>query len=283
MPLWRRRRVTRSERQSGRQSEAAHPGDLAHNAGEAPRILVYREKVARRFALVLALLLLTQCSDEADGGTAGPDGGGIAGGSGSGGGAGTGGASTGGGGSTSGGSAGTGGAPGSCAGVTCSGQGSCVEGDAGASCQCNPGFHPVGTACKADETCSGVSCGTCGQCKVTGGVAACECPKDYQVVNGKCQLATDPCASANCAADEACVPEAHCQALGVCVKKCDCSNCGNCGPDNSDGKWDDMQEYCGNPKAQPATKACTKPCPAGQGCLPFATPICWPMEGCLSL
>ena len=67
---------------------------------------MYREKVARRFALVLALLLLTQCSDEADGGTAGPDGGGIAGGSGSGGGAGTGGASTGGGGSTSGGSAG---------------------------------------------------------------------------------------------------------------------------------------------------------------------------------
>ncbi|MBI3206623.1 MAG: hypothetical protein HYZ29_34120 [Myxococcales bacterium] len=237
-----------------------------------------------RIASLFAFLVLTQCGEDAAGGTAGPDGGGIAGGSGSGGGSATGGASTGGGGSASGGTAsGGGGAPSSCAGVSCSGQGTCIDGDAGATCKCNPGFHAVGVECKADETCAGVSCGNCGQCKVVGGVAACECPKDYQVVNGKCQLATDPCASANCASDEACVPEAHCQALGACVKKCDCSNCGNCGPDNSDGKWDDMQEYCGNPKAQPATKSCAKPCPAGQGCLPFATPICWPMEGCLSL
>jgi hypothetical protein len=28
--------------------------------------------------------------------------------------------------------------------------------------------------------------------------------------------------------------------------------------------------------------ACAKPCTGGQGCLPYATPICWPLEGCFS-
>jgi len=93
----------------------------------------------------------------------------------------------------------------------------------------------------------------------------------------------DPCANVVCGTDEVCVPYAHNKPLGVCVSTCDCNNCGNCGGDNSDGRWDDMQEYCGNPGASPATMACTRPCNGG-GCIPFgSTSICWPMQGCFSL
>lgn len=174
-------------------------------------------------------------------------------------------------------------APGSCAGVTCSGHGTCSVGDAGATCKCDSGYHAVGADCQVDQSCTGMDCGSCGTCKVVGGVASCECPTGYVWQGGKCSLSPNPCDTTTCASDEACVPEAHCQPLGACVKTCDCSNCGNCGPDNSDGKWNDMQEYCGNPNASPATMACTKPCPSGEGCIPYNPAICWPIEGCFSL
>jgi hypothetical protein len=171
-----------------------------------------------------------------------------------------------------------------CAGVTCSGHGTCSAPGGPPTCACAAGYHSIGADCAADETCAGKSCGTCGMCEVAGGVASCVCPQDYAWSGSDCVLAIDPCATANCQADEYCVPEAHCQALGACVPTCDCSNCPNCSPDNSDGKWDDWQEYCGAPINQsPATMACNKPCPDGQGCLPYATQICWPIEGCFSL
>lgn len=169
-----------------------------------------------------------------------------------------------------------------CEGVTCSGHGTCSSVDAGAVCRCENGFHAVAHECVKDETCSGVDCGRCGTCKVVQGVATCTCPKGYALQSGKCVLSPNPCATKNCGPGKACVPEAHCAPLGACVDTCDCSNCGNCGP-SSDGRWNDMQEHCGNLNASPATKACNKPCPAGQGCLPFPTPICWPIEGCFSL
>jgi hypothetical protein len=79
------------------------------------------------------------------------------------------------------------------------------------------------------------------------------------------------------------VSEAHGQPLGVCVDTCDCSNCGNCAYDNADGRWNDMQEYCGNLKASPATVTCNKPCGGGAGCIYYgAVNICWPLEGCFS-
>ncbi len=94
----------------------------------------------------------------------------------------------------------------------------------------------------------------------------------------------DPCASVTCAAGEACVPYAHGQPLGACVATCDCTNCGNCGGDNSDRRWDDQQEYCGNRASSPATIACNNPCQGGMGCIPFGSvSICWPLEGCFSL
>ncbi len=171
-----------------------------------------------------------------------------------------------------------------CAGVTCGGHGTCVVTGGVAACTCMPGYHAVGLDCVVDETCAGKDCGTCGMCQVVDGLATCSCPQDYMWQGNKCVLAIDPCANANCTADQYCVPEAHCQPLGACVQRCDCSNCPNCGPDNSDGRWNDWQEYCGAaPNQSPATMACNKPCPPGEGCLPYAVPICWPIEGCFSL
>jgi hypothetical protein len=174
--------------------------------------------------------------------------------------------------------------PSTCVGVTCSGHGTCSDATGTAVCSCEFGYHAVGDSCVVDETCAGKSCGQCGQCQVVKGVAQCSCPQDYAWTGTDCKLAIDPCANANCTIDEYCVPEAHCQALGACVQTCDCSNCPNCGPDNSDGRWNDWQEYCGAaPNQSPATMACTRPCPAGTGCLPYNPGICWPMEGCFSL
>ena len=40
--------------------------------------------------------------------------------------------------------------------------------------------------------------------------------------------------------------------------------------------------YCGAPGAATPTKACTKPCPSGYGCVPYAPAFCWPGQGCMS-
>ncbi|MBI5535712.1 MAG: hypothetical protein HY898_23475 [Deltaproteobacteria bacterium] len=83
-----------------------------------------------------------------------------------------------------------------------------------------------------------------------------------------------------CPVGSHCVPEAHGVALYVCVSGCDCQNCANCEDPANMADW---QEYCGNPNSQPATMACTIPCQAGEGCLPWgANSICWSMEGCFS-
>jgi hypothetical protein len=93
-----------------------------------------------------------------------------------------------------------------------------------------------------------------------------------------------PCDSVTCPPGQACVNEAHGQPLGVCVDTCDCSNCSNCDYTAQDGRWNDMQEYCGNLNSQPATMRCNVPCQGGgQGCIYYgAVNICWPLEGCFS-
>lgn len=94
---------------------------------------------------------------------------------------------------------------------------------------------------------------------------------------------TKPCPEQPCPVGTACVEQAHERPLGVCVTTCDCNNCTNCGPDNSDGRWNDWQESCGAPAANTPTQACRLPCPnAGDGCIPYEPAICWPMEGCFS-
>jgi hypothetical protein len=179
---------------------------------------------------------------------------------------------------------GSGGGGSGCNGVTCSGLGTCVLQDGSPVCNCNPGYHDVGLTCVVDETCDGVAVGRCATCEVIDGIAQLTCPDGLVLQGIDCVPSPNPCDTTTCNDNEYCVPEAHCAPLGACVPTCDCSNCPNCTADNSDGKWNDWQEYCGaQPDQSPATMACNIPCPPGDGCLPYQTQICWPMEGCFSL
>ncbi len=174
--------------------------------------------------------------------------------------------------------------PGTCSGVDCGAHGTCVATTGQATCSCDPGYHAMALSCVVDETCTSTTCGNCASCDVVGGIAQCSCPMGYVLMGNGCVLSPDPCDTTTCGSGQACVSEAHCQPLGACVDTCDCSNCPNCGPDNSDGRWDDEQEYCGaQPNQSPATMVCNKPCSGGEGCLPYQTQICWPLEGCFSL
>ena len=127
--------------------------------------------------------------------------------------------------------------------------------------------------------CKGVTCSGHGQCKVTGGQAACECEPYFKPGADKLSC-IDACSGVSCNPGYACVPGAHDQTNPICVATCDCSNCGNCSMADFAASGA-MQAYCGS-SSYPPTVACNKPCPAGQGCIPYTPAICWPMEGCIS-
>ncbi len=197
-------------------------------------------------------------------------------------------------------------APGNaCAGIDCGGLGTCVINPVlgAGSCECLPGFVPYGASClrearlycrdangnrvgRGGTRCSAddLSIETCfdadgdGLLEWTFGVA---CVGGLTCSGGCLQ---QKCPDQPCPVGTACVEQAHGQPLGVCVPTCDCTNCNNCGPDNSDGRWNDEQEYCGAaPNQAPAQGACNLPCPnAGDGCIPYNPSICWPIEGCFS-
>lgn len=192
-----------------------------------------------------------------------------------------------------------------CDGIDCGGFGTCVVNPVinSAQCECLPGFVAYGTACLRERRlncrdaqgnpvgrgatrCSAddLSIETCwdedgdGLLEWTFGVA---CAGGLTCSGGCLAM---KCPDQPCPVGTVCVPEAHQQPLGVCVPTCDCTNCSNCGADNSDGRWNDEQESCGNqPNTSPALQACNLPCPnAGDGCIPYNPSICWPIEGCFS-
>lgn len=67
--------------------------------------------------------------------------------------------------------------------------------------------------------------------------------------------------------------------IGICMAACDCSNCGNCDPEDFAPSG---TNYCGaSPGSRVATQSCHAPCPDGGGCIPFGdVSVCWPIEGC---
>ncbi len=170
----------------------------------------------------------------------------------------------------------------------CPSEASCsVSGD-DAQCHCPTGYRFESGQCIAEgpTDCSEIDCsGHCADCQIIDGIAQCSCPNGYEFDGQDCNLADDPCQPNPCNDElEVCVPEAHCQPLGSCAERCDCSNCPNCDADNSDGKWDNLQQYCGNNQSSPATMECNDPCSSpGDGCLPYAEQFCWPAQGCFSL
>ena len=129
----------------------------------------------------------------------------------------------------------------------------------------------------AGDLCKGVSCSGHGACLVSAaGAATCDCETYYRAEGLQCVPA---CTGVTCPTGKACIPGHHNTTDPLCVETCDCGNCGNCGPAQIPSFG---QSYCGSASGAPATLACVKPCPAGQGCIPFATPICWSGQGCMS-
>jgi hypothetical protein len=193
---------------------------------------------------------------------------------------------------------------GPCAGVTCSGHGVCMVQFVlqQPTCNCDPGYLAYGLGCtlerrlacrNADGSIATRGSTRCSQddmsievCHDADGDRLVEWTHGVDCANGMlCSQGClgAPCPGQPCPIGTSCVESAHGQPLGVCVAICDCQNCGNCGPDNSAGQWNDEQQYCGNGTSSPATAACALPCPnAGDGCIPYSPSICWPIEGCFS-
>ena len=72
---------------------------------------------------------------------------------------------------------------GTCAGVSCSGNGTCFAQGSQPFCDCDDGFHPDLLACIADDTvdpCHGVSCNAHGTCRVELGLPVCDCDPGYR-------------------------------------------------------------------------------------------------------
>jgi hypothetical protein len=70
-----------------------------------------------------------------------------------------------------------------CEGQTCSGNGACVAAGEAAYCACNPGFHPGGLGCLAndpDVVCRGVTCNSHGVCMDREGLPLCDCDPGYE-------------------------------------------------------------------------------------------------------
>jgi hypothetical protein len=194
--------------------------------------------------------------------------------------------------------------PAACVDMACSGHGTCqAQIYGGGQCACDPGYVGYGMGCIPERR---TMCRDRSGHLTTRGTIRCSDDDTHLEVchdgdgdglvewifgatcvsGGSCaaNCLGVKCPGQPCPVGTACVEEAHQQPLGVCVPTCDCSNCGNCGGDNSDGRWNDMQEYCGAaPNQSPAVAACNLPCPnAGDGCIPYAPAICWPIEGCFS-
>ncbi len=66
-----------------------------------------------------------------------------------------------------------------CAGVDCSGHGTCKVGDQGAFCKCDPGYVPQGLSCVAEDLCAGVDCSGHGTCRVGKQGAFCDCEPGF--------------------------------------------------------------------------------------------------------
>jgi hypothetical protein len=69
---------------------------------------------------------------------------------------------------------------GPCAGVTCSGHGTCMASGNTATCSCDTGYAAMGTKCIATTgPCAGVTCSNHGTCDATSGAAVCACDPGY--------------------------------------------------------------------------------------------------------
>ncbi len=98
-------------------------------------------------------------------------------------------------------------APDPCAGVTCSGHGSCATNAGGAPyCRCDTGYHAEGLSCVRDDPCAGVGCSGHGVCLLDGqGQPYCQCDSGYHAEGLNCVDDNDPCAAVDCGGRGTCL------------------------------------------------------------------------------
>jgi len=84
--------------------------------------------------------------------------------------------------------------------ITCSGNGVCVETDAGPACVCDEGFVHDGLHCL--DPCEGVTCSDVGRCVRAKGEALCECDPGFLADEARC---LDPCEGVSCSGAGFCV------------------------------------------------------------------------------
>ncbi len=138
-----------------------------------------------------------------------------------------------------------------CAGVDCSGHGSCSAEEGSAICTCDEGYLVEGLSCNPEEVdpCLGVDCSGHGTCSSEGQVATCDCEDGYHAAGLACVNDADPCQGVSCAGHGTCQldgtdePECLCEdgyhAEGLdCVINPDpcegvtCSGHGSCAEDD---------------------------------------------------
>ncbi len=193
-----------------------------------------------------------------------------------------------------------------CVGVSCGAGGTCalqasafgVE----AICSCDPGFVSYGRACVREEL---LFCRDALDMTVPRGTARCSAnsttvescydtnadgtlewgPANLSCPSGTCDascLAQD-CSIAGCPNGGACMGSLDGMHVGLCVPACNCANCGNCG---AGGSFSNFQAFCGNRSGEPATIACSMPCPGVRdGCIPLPLSgggFCFTDQGCFS-
>jgi len=105
---------------------------------------------------------------------------------------------------------------GPCAGVTCSGFGSCDDSSGKAYCNCDTGYHQEGLkeCVPDDDKCEGVSCEYWESCNRNTGicsVASGFCEKDSDCGNAKCNLETHKCLTVQSCAEVDCGEHGTCK------------------------------------------------------------------------
>jgi hypothetical protein len=132
---------------------------------------------------------------------------------------------------------------GPCDGVTCSGNGDCVEVGDEAECDCDDGYRPDGLDCIVDP-CYEIDCsdhGDCvdnagtaefdcsghGDCIDLGSTAECDCDDGYKPDGLDCIV--DPCYQVDCSGHGGCIDDDG-EAWCVCDTGWDGDDCDTCGP-----------------------------------------------------
>lgn len=92
-----------------------------------------------------------------------------------------------------------------CAGVTCSGHGTCSGASGAAACACETGYVASGLACVAQSgPCAGVSCSGHGTCSEASGAAVCACDSGYTVSGLTCVADAGACKGVDCSGHGSC-------------------------------------------------------------------------------